>query len=376
MKIAYLSTFYPFRGGIAQFNASLYRTLERSHEIRAFTFKRQYPNFLFPGTTQYVTENDNADELKSFEILDTVNPFSYLKTARKINAFSPDLLIMKYWMPFLAPALGTVARNMKKKTKVISILDNVIPHEKKIIDKPFNNFFLKQNDGFVVMSNSVCDDLISLTSKDVKYLRTDHPIYNHFGKKLDKKLSQDFLKISPNKKTILFFGIIRDYKGLDLLIEAFGGLDKNFQLIIAGEYYGNFEKYKLLINQSPNVDNIHIFKGYIADKEVPYFFSAADVCVLPYKSATQSGITSIAYHFDLPLIATDTGGLKESLIGDKSGLIVPRVNSESIKNSIEEYFNKNLKEYFIKNIKILKENKSWENFAEKIIEFYEEIKNK
>ena len=373
MKIALLSTLYPFRGGIAQFGASLYRALEKKHEIRAFNFKRQYPEFLFPGKTQYVGKNDNADKIVSIRILDTINPFTYFQTARKINSFAPDLLIVKYWMPFFSPSLGTVIRKMKRNTKVISVLHNLIPHEESFIDRPFNKYFLKRNDGFVVMSDSVKNDLISLTSNDVKYLRIDHPIYNHFGQKIEQKQAQKLLKISPDKKTILFFGIIRDYKGLDLLIKAFNKLSNDYQLIIAGESYGSFEKYNTLIKNSPFSENIHVFNKYISDDEVSHFFSAADVCVLPYKSATQSGITSIAYHFDLPLIATDTGGLKKTILEDKSGLITEKPDIELIKDSINKYFKENLKHSFIDNIKILKEKKSWDNFAEQIIGLYESL---
>jgi glycosyltransferase involved in cell wall biosynthesis len=368
MRIAYLSTFYPFRGGIAQFNASLYREFGKHHDIKAFTFSRQYPDFLFPGKTQYVTNDERADAIPSIIKLDSINPFTYLTTAREIKKFAPDLLIMKYWMSFFGPSLGTVAKYMLPNTKVITILDNVIPHEKRFFDMPFTRYFLKQNDGFIAMSEAVKTDLLSLRP-DARVILKNHPLYNHFGDKLDKEAASSLLKIDRNKKTILFFGFIRDYKGLDLLIDAFGKLGNDYQLVIAGETYGSFDKYQQQINQLDNKENVFVFNDYISDDRVPAFFSAADVCVLPYKSATQSGITSIAYHFDLPLIATDTGGLKETIVHGKTGIIVNEISAEAIGNAIIRYFDHNMGDIFLPEIQKMKADLSWGNFSSAITEF-------
>lgn len=369
MKIAYLSTFYPFRGGIAQFNASLYRAFEKDHEVKAFTFTRQYPNFLFPGETQYVTEADNVDPIESVEILDTINPFTYAKTAKLINEFAPDLLIMKYWMSFFGPSLGNVASRMNPKTKVITILDNVIPHEKRIMDTPFLKYFLRQNDGYIAMSNSVKSDLIKMSDAEPKVQLIEHPFYDHFGDRIPIEKARETLKVDSTKKTVLFFGFIRDYKGLDLLIDAFDMLDESYQLIIAGECYGSFDKYQRQIDKSPRKEDIHLHNHYISDAQVPAYFSAADLCVLPYKSATQSGITSISFHFDLPILATDVGGLKESVHHKKNGLIVDEATALAIGNSIKTYFDGNFKAQFIKDIQASKHEKSWSNFGQKIIDF-------
>lgn len=370
MNIAYLSTFYPYRGGIAQFNACLYRELEKQgHNVKAYTFTTQYPNFLFPGKTQFVTENDIADKIDSVRCLNSINPFSYYKTARLINQQQPDLLVMKYWMSFFGPSLGTAAGRVRKKgTKVVTILDNVIPHEKRFFDASFTKYFLKRNDGFIAMSESVKNDLLSL-APNAKVILKPHPLYDHFGKKLSREQACKNLNIDPAKKNLLFFGIIRDYKGLDLLIEAFSKLDNSYQLIIAGEVYGSFDKYQAQIDAIPNKENVKLFNHYISDAQVPDFFSAADVVVLPYKSATQSGITSIAYHFELPLIATDVGGLKESITHEKTGLIVPESTSEKILESIRQYYEGNRQENFRTNILALKEELSWKNFADELIRF-------
>src|ERR1035437_6043426 len=278
MKLAYLSTFYPFRGGTAQFNASLYRAFEKEHTVKAFTFTRQYPDFLFPGETQMVTEKDNADKISSERILDTMNPLSYYSSASKIRKFSPDILLMKYWMSYMAPSLGTVAKKIKEQSKVITILDNVIPHEKNFFDAAFTKYFLKQNHGFVVMSDSVKNDLLKFIP-DAKYIFHSHPLYDHFGKKADSIEARKKLKIPGEKKVVLFFGFIRDYKGLDLLIDAVAKLNDEYVLVIAGEVYGSFEKYDQQIEKLGIQNKISSHVRYISDDEVPLFFSSADVCV-------------------------------------------------------------------------------------------------
>lgn len=368
MKIAFLSTFYPFRGGIAQFNASLYRAFEKEHSVKAFTFTRQYPDFLFPGETQMVTPKDNADKIPSERVLDTLNPLTYFSAASKIKGFEPDILLMKYWMSYMAPSLGTVAKRVKSDSKVITILDNVIPHEKRFFDEAFTKYFLRQNHGFVVMSDSVKNDLLRL-SPDAKYVFHPHPLYDHFGKKADAEDAKRKLNIPAGKKVILFFGFIRDYKGLDLLIEAVSKLNDDYVLVIAGEVYGSFDKYAGQIEKLGLKDKISLHVRYISDDEVPLFFSSADVCVLPYKSATQSGITSIAYHFDLPMIATDTGGLKESIHHDKTGLIVNMPDADLIAKAIEEYFTRNIKVEFQNEIRLLKSKLSWNSLSNAIIAF-------
>jgi glycosyltransferase involved in cell wall biosynthesis len=367
-----LSTFYPFRGGIAQFNANLYEVLKKNNEVLAYTFKRQYPDFLFPGKTQYIIPDDNARPVESIPILDTANPFSYFNAAKKINGTKPDLLIMKYWMSYFAPSLGTVAQRSKKNgTKVITILDNVIPHEQKFFDKPLTTWFLKQNNGFVAMSESVQNDLSTLLPR-AKSILKPHPLYNHFGNNIGMAEARQALEIDLNKKTILFFGLIRDYKGLDLLIDAISMLDADYQLIIAGESYGSFDKYSEQIKNVNHPERIKIFNRYIGDNEVPLFFSAADVCVLPYRSATQSGITSIAYHFELPLIATNTGGLKESIEKPGVGLMIPEISSISIAKTIERFYKED-RSMFISNIQKEKKVLSWEHFAEAILSFAKEL---
>ena len=245
MKVSLFSAFYPFRGGIAQFSAMLYRALEKEHEVSAFTFKRQYPNFLFPGTSQFVTDEDNPDVIEAERVLDSINPLTFKSSARKINKTHPDVFISQYWITFFGPCLGGVQRSLKKGTKRICIVHNVIPHEKRFFDKGANRFFLKHNDGFVVMSDAVLKDLLSL-KPDAKYLRIDHPVYDQFGAKKTRSLALKTLGLPEDKKYVLFFGFIRAYKGLDLLIESLTSLPEEYHVIVAGEVYGSFDKYEKL----------------------------------------------------------------------------------------------------------------------------------
>ncbi len=373
MRIAYLSTFYPFRGGIAQFNASVLREFQKAgHTADAYTFTTQYPNFLFPGETQFVKDGDIVDKIDAKRILNTANPLTWPGAATKIKKTEPDLLIMKYWMSYFGPSLGYVAGRMSKNTKVITILDNVIPHEKKFFDAPFTRYFLKRNTGFVAMSDKVKNDLLYYLP-EAKVSLLPHPLYDHFGEIADKESAKKSLGLDETKKTLLFFGFIRDYKGLDLLIDAFGKLDKSYQLVIAGEVYGNFDKYDSMIADNPNKENIHKHVKYISDNEVSTYFSASDVCILPYKGATQSGITGISYHFEVPMIATDVGGLAEIIHHEKTGIIVKSPDAGLIAEGITEFFNKQETFNFKQNIRNLKKELSWKNFAEKLIDFSKTI---
>ena len=366
MRIAFLSTFYPFRGGIAQFNANLYEEFRKQHEVKAFTFTRQYPGFLFPGKTQYVTPEDKAVQIDSEAILDTVNPFSWWSAARKIAAWKPDVVIMKYWMSYLAPSLGTVARLLRKKgIRVVTILDNVIPHETKFFDKPFSRWFLRQNSSCVAMSEAVRADARSL-APEVPCILQPHPLYDHFGQKSDKFAAREELFLDPDLRTLLFFGLIRDYKGLDLLIDALPLLGEGYQIVVAGESYGKFDKYESRIAATGLGANIKVFNRYIDDDEVPRFFSAADVCVLPYKSATQSGITGIALHFEVPVVATPVGGLAESVEGPGIGIMAKEVSAEALADAIRAFYAEG-PDSFTENIQKVKANLTWSAFAEALL---------
>ena len=374
MKIAILSCFYPYRGGISQFNACLYEELGKEHIVKAFNFKRQYPEFLFPGKTQYVTADDEAVPVESESLLDTANPFSYVKTYRAIRDWEPDVLIVRYWMSYFAPSLGYITRRMRKHCKVISILDNVIPHEPHFFDAPLTRYFLKGSTGSVTMCEAVANDLLAL-KPDAAYTVIQHPLYSHFGAVKERTEAEDMLGLRHGKKNLLFFGLIRTYKGLDILLEAFSRLPDDYQLIIAGEPYGSFEKYMKIIDTIPGKDRIFMDLRYIKDSEVAGYFSAADVAVLPYRSATQSGISSVSYHFEVPMIVTDVGGLKET-IGDRgTGLVARECTPEAIYDEITRYFSEpGIREDCIRNIRLEKERLSWTTFARRLTEFAGQLK--
>lgn len=369
MKIALLSCFYPYRGGIAQFNASIFQELSRKHIVRAFNFSRQYPDFLFPGKTQFVGQEDEAVPIESKALLDTVSPVSWVKTARAIREWDPDVLVVRYWMPFFAPSLGFVCRHMRPKCKTVAILDNVIPHERHLFDKALTGYFLSGIDGCVTLCHEVGRDLLKL-KKDAVLSVLPHPVYDHFGEKVDREEAEDRLGIAHGRRNILFFGLIREYKGLDILIDAFDRLDRNYSLIIAGEPYGSFDRYRKAIDASPNSKWIKVFPEYIPDSDVKYYFSCADVTVLPYRTATQSGISAISDHFEVPMIVTSVGGLKETIGDSGTGLVCDDCTPECVSSQIRRFFeNDSLREGCISNIRAGNRERSWKGFCDGLVRF-------
>lgn len=371
MKIAILSPFYPYRGGMAQFSGRLYEELSKEHEVKAFNFTMLYPSVLFPGKTQYVTSDDSAQAVMSERVLSSINPFSYYTTASNINKFSPDILIIPYWMSFLAPALGTVCRFVNKKTKVLGLVHNAIPHEKRFFDSFLAKYFFAKCDGFIALSEPVKEDLKSIVS-DKPILLSPHPIYDHYGVKIEKEEACKKLGISDSsKRTLLFFGLIREYKGLDILLKSMNLLTDDYQLIVAGECYGDFKFYQDLIDSSPNRANIKVLEDYIPDELVPVLFSASDILVLPYRDATQSGVVAVAYQMETPLIATNVGALGETIKSGSTGMVANEVTPEALADTIKAYFTDEYskKELYIQNIKKEKMRLSWSSFSKAIAEF-------
>jgi glycosyltransferase involved in cell wall biosynthesis len=374
VKIAFLSPFYPFRGGIAQFSDSLYLWLAKDNDVKAFTFTRQYPKIFFPGKTQYVSESDVNRNIPVQKILDSINPFTFYRTAKEIIKFKPDVVLISYWMPFFAPAFGKIAGILKKNgIKVIAILHNVIAHEKRLGDKALTKYFFNRCDGFVILNRASENDLLEL-KPDAKYVIHPHPLYDHYGEKIDVSEARAKLNIPADKKVILFFGFIRDYKGLDIPIESMQDLSDEYMLLIAGEVYGDFKKYDELIDKLNIRSKVNLHVRYIPETEIYIFFSASDVCVLPYRSATQSGIVGIAYHFELPVIVTNTGGLAEMVEENKTGMIINKPSPAQISSAAQKYFTLGLKEKFIPYIKEYKLKHSWKAFADSIISLAETLK--
>ncbi|MBU0474910.1 MAG: glycosyltransferase [Bacteroidetes bacterium] len=372
MKITILSAAYPLRGGIAHFASLLYKELVKTNSVDVVTFKRQYPSFLFPGKTQLET-GDNLEIIPTKIEMDSINPFNWIKVGRRIKSNAPDLLIIKHWMPFFAPIYGTISRIVRKnkKTKIGVICHNIIPHEKKPGDKVFTKYFFNSVEYFITLSKSVQDDLISLYP-NAKQKLLFHPVYSNFGESVSKQISRDKLNLKSDK-IMLFFGFIRDYKGLDILLEAIA-LIKNkmdFTLVVAGEFYSNQEQYISLIQKLEIENRVKLFSDFIPTNEVKYYFSACDVVVLPYKSATQSGIVQIANNFDKPMISTNVGGLSEVIENGKTGYLVEKENPKQLADAILKYFNENKEAEFVENIKKEAAKYSWSEFVNGMMELIE-----
>ena len=342
--------------------------LGKSHSVKAFTYSRQYPSILFPGKTQYVGPDDEAVKVDAEPLVDTINPFSWRKAARKIMAWQPDVLILRYWMSWFAPALGVIARRCRG-PKVIALIDNALPHERHFFDRPLAKWFFSACDGFITLSPSVSADLQSMVPA-ARFDEIPHPLYTHFGSKIPKEQAEDLLGLSHGPRNLLFFGLIREYKGLDVLLEAFRGLDERYRLIVAGEPYGSFDKYKEIIESLPGKDRVVLHTDYIKDSDVKKYFSAADLVVLPYKSATQSGIAAISYHFDIPLVTTLTGSIGCAVQEAGTGIAVPPSDPAAVAGAIERYFNEEgVADSCKAAIAAEKERLSWKNFCTALVDF-------
>jgi glycosyltransferase involved in cell wall biosynthesis len=378
-SIVIIGPAYPLRGGgIATFNERLAKQfLTEGHNVTIYTFSLQYPSFLFPGQSQYSTEAAPL-ELNIKVKINSVNPLNWIKVGNEIKKIQPDLVVVRYWLPFMGPCLGTILRRIKKNkhSKVICIADNVIPHEKRLGDKPFTKYFIKPVDTFITMSEKVMTDLRTFTQK--KAIQVDHPLYDNFGERVDPLKAKTFLKIDPSKKTILFFGFIRKYKGLDLLLEAIGIIKntqpdfyENLQCIIAGEFYDDEQQYKNQITQLQIEEAIILKNNFIPDNEVKYYLCATDVVVQPYKNATQSGVTPLAYHFEKPMIVTNVGALAVNVPHEKVGLVC-EPNSISIADAIIHFYTLQYA-ILIENIKEKKKKFSWNQFTHTIVNLYNDI---
>lgn len=376
MRITILGPAHPLRGGIAALNERLAKQLvAEGHEVNIVSFSLQYPKILFPGKTQF------SDDKRTFIFpispdINAVNPFNWFQVGKKIKKSKPDLLIVRFWLPFMGMSLGTICKTVKKNghTKIISIVDNIIPHESRPGDKFLSNYFIKNVDGFIAMSKSVLSDL-SLFDKNKPKKFTPHPIYDHYGEIEPRETALHKLNLDIRFRYILFFGFIRDYKGLDLLLEAFADsffVKNKIKLIVAGEFYANEAKYLKLIDDLKLPEQVILKTDYIPNPEVENYFNAADIVAQPYKSATQSGVTQIGYHFNKPMLVTDVGGLSEIIPHGKVGYVVPPQKIK-IKNALKDFFKNDYAELFSSNIIEEKKRFEWNKMTETIYELYNEL---
>lgn len=350
MKIVILGTAWPYRGGLATFNERLARQFqEEGNEVMVYTFTLQYPSFLFPGKTQF-TSDPAPKDLTIVRRLNSCNPFNWIRVGRELKAMAPDKLICCYWMAFFAPLYGTICRIVRRnrKTQCIALVHNMFPHEKGVLDKLFAPYFVHTQDAFVALSDSVVNDIHSITS--VPAVSSPHPIYDHYGERMLKSEACKAINVDETKDYMLFFGLVRAYKGLDLLLDAFGQIKDDLpqlQLIIAGEFYEDEDKYRKQIKTLGLEDRIILRNEFIPDGDLRKYFGAASLIVQPYKSATQSGVTQVAFHFEKPMLVTNVGGLGEIVHNGKMGYAVspePKV----IAAAIQDYYRNNRQEAFTK----------------------------
>ncbi len=371
MRLALVSVAPPYRGGISLNSAILLTHLQKTHTVRCFNYTRLYPEFLFPGKTQYETGTP-AVNVDSIRCLDSVNPIAWYKTALQILEFRPEAVIFRFWNPFFAPALGTIARLLRKKsphTRLIALSDNIIPHESHFFDAPLIRFFLKKMDAHIVLSESVERDLLKFIPA-AKYSKIHHPVFNVFGAPLSSAQARNKLKITA-RYVILYFGLVRQYKGLDVLIRATGILKKqfsDFQVLAVGECYGDAGKYEQLISEEGVEDKFSWCNTYVPDQEVGDYFSAADVVALPYHHATHSGVVPLAYHFDKPVVVTRVGGLHEVVKEGQSGFLIDPDSPLALAECLYSNLVSGKFAGMTEGVRRQKEEFSWESFVKGIEE--------
>ena len=364
---------YPLRGGgMATFNERLAKAFQdNGHTVIIYTFSLQYPGFLFPGTTQ-LSEEAPPPGLNIKVVINSINPFNWFKVGNLIRKAKPDIIVVRYWLPFMGPCLGTILRIAKrnKHSKVVCIADNIIPHEKRPADMAFTRYFIKPVDRFITMSEKVLNDLRSFSATKTARL-IPHPLYDNFGDKISKREARENLKIGQDERIILFFGFIRKYKGLDLLLDAMKLVRQHAPgiaqplLLIAGEFYEGRQLYDDQISKLGIGDSLILRTAFIPNSEVRNYFCAADVVIQPYRNATQSGVTPLAYHFEIPRIVTNVGGLPSMVPDGKAGLVA-EPTAASLAEKIIEYFKKG-EGYFLPNLVIEKQKYSWDNIVEGVI---------
>jgi glycosyltransferase involved in cell wall biosynthesis len=375
-KVIIIGPAYPLRGGLASYDERLAREfIGHDYDTIIYTFSLQYPGFLFPGTTQYSSEPAPAD-LKIKVCINSTNPLNWINIGNELKKLKPEIIVVRYWLPFMGACLGTILRRVKRNnyTKVICIADNILPHEKRIADTTLTKYFLNPVDAFITMSEKVLADLkIFAKNKPARFV--PHPLYDNFGEKISKEEARKKLKIKNEELIILFFGFIRKYKGLDILLKAMKVLKnsipptagRNLKLLIAGEFYDDKKIYTDLISELGIQDDLILQTDFIPDSEVRYYLCAADCVVQPYRHATQSGVTPLAYHYEVPMIVTNVGGLP-SLVPDKKVGLVAEPNADDIAEKILQYFQLG-ENYFLPHLREEKKKYSWSNMVQAIVQF-------
>ncbi|MBL7924558.1 MAG: glycosyltransferase [Bacteroidia bacterium] len=360
---------HPLRGGIAAFNERLARALQdEGHRVSIYTFKFQYPAFLFPGKTQYSTD-PAPSELDIRVKIHSMNPFNWYQVGRELKHLRPDHLILRFWIPFISPSLGKIGRIVKSNhhTRITGLLDNVIPHEKRPGDDLLIRYFINSCDDFLSMSHQVTKDLRSFSEKPCRY--SPHPVYDQYGEQVGKKEACEKLGLDPDGEYLLFFGLVRKYKGLDLLLEAFAATHlakSKFKLLVAGEFYEDPSMYNAIIEKYQLQNRVILHSHFIPDHEVKYYFSASSLVAQTYRSATQSGISQLAFQFEKPMLVTNVGGLGEIIVDGKTGFVTD-IETEKIRAALDLYSKEGLPAGFTEAIAAEKKKYSWTSFVSTLI---------
>ncbi|MEP7372520.1 MAG: glycosyltransferase [Chitinophagaceae bacterium] len=368
-KVVIIGPGHPLRGGLATFNQRLAKEfIDTGNECSIYSFSLQYPSFLFPGKTQY-SDEPAPKGISIHSVINSINPFNWIKIGNRLRNEKPDIIVVRYWLPFMGPALGTILRKVRKNnhTRIICIADNVLPHEKRPGDRAFTRYFLKSCNAFITMSEKVMNDLRQF-EKDKPAIVVQHPLYDNFGPIISKTEARKHLGLPDIEKIILFFGFIRKYKGLDLLLDAMADeriKTAGIKLLVAGEFYEDEKQYQEQIEKL-NIKDLLILKtDFIPDSEVRFYLCAADAVIQPYRNATQSGVTPLAYHFEKPMVVTNVGGLPALVPDEKAGLVA-EPNPTDIANKILKFYQLG-ENYFIPHLRSEKQKYSWENMKNSIL---------
>ena len=372
LKIFIIGPAFPLRGGPAQFNENLCLELNKEgHDAQIISYKLQYPNFLFPGSSQFEKSGSAPLGIKIHTILNTINPFNWLMVARFIRKQKPDFILFRYWLPFFGPCLGTIGKLVKSHTKVLALTDNIIPHEKRIGDHIFTKYFVKNCDGFIAMSKVVLNDL-SIFTQNLNKAYSPHPMYENYGDPISIDLARKKLNLNPHDKIILFFGLIRHYKGLDILLEALAAPEiknQGIKLLIAGEFYDDKNFYLQLIKKLKLQDHVIVHDKFIPNDEVRDYFCASNLVAQTYRNATNSGVTMVGYFYEKPMLVTNVGGLSEIVPNEVCGYVVEN-NCALISEKVVDFFTKDREKEFVKNVKIEKKKYEWIEFINSLLTLY------
>lgn len=363
-KIVLIGPVYPYKGGISHYTGLMYRALAKKYDVYMMSYKLQYPKFLFKKEQRDYDNDAFKIEDTDFQI-NTANPFNWIASARKIKKLNPDVVIIQWWHPYFAPCYWTM-RKLLGKTKVLYVCHNVFPHERFPMDKFLSKMVLSKGDCFIVQSSQDETDLLSI-KKGARYRKTVHPTYNAFKlQDMSKEEGRKLLNLLNEQQVLLFFGFVREYKGLKHLLRAMPAVTEklaNVKLLVVGDFAGDKDDYLQIIDELKINEFIEIHDGYIPDKEVEKYFAASDVVVLPYESATQSGIVQIAYGFEKPVIVTNVGGLPEVVINDKTGYVVEPFNHEQLSDSVIRFFEEDKGVAFSDGVREEADKYSWERMV-------------